>query len=201
MIESCPLTWPDGFARTKTPERSRFNTDRRGSVTLTRARRDLEWEIGHLGGTKLIISSNMPTRQDGGVYSRSREPEDSGVAVWFTLDGQPRVLACDRWDRCVDNTWALAKTVWAMRGIDRWGCSEVLARVFTGFVGIPEDAGKDWRSVLGVDGAEVTPETLRAAFRRRMKEAHPDAGGSEEEAVSVQDAYDQARRELEAHHA
>lgn len=202
MIESYPLCWPEGFRRTKHPERSRFLTDRYwGSITLTRARRDLEYEITKLGGTKLIISDNMPSRKGrsslpyGGAYARTREPDDSGVAIWFTLAGQQRVLACDRWDRCVDNTWALVKTVNAMRGIDRWGCSDVLARVFTGF-GIPEDAGKDWRAVLEVDGAELTPEELRAAFRRRMKEAHPDAGGSDEQALAVQRAYEEARREL-----
>jgi curved DNA-binding protein CbpA len=43
---------------------------------------------------------------------------------------------------------------------------------------------------LGVDD-DAGPAAIKRAYRRRTKECHPDAGGSEEEFRAVRDAYDQ----------
>ena len=37
-------------------------------------------------------------------------------------------------------------------------------------------------------------EAVRRAYRRRVKEVHPDQGGDEEEFQRVQEAYDAAKR-------
>lgn len=31
-------------------------------------------------------------------HSKAKEPDDPGVAVYWTMDGQPQVMACDKWD-------------------------------------------------------------------------------------------------------
>ncbi|MEO1038251.1 MAG: J domain-containing protein [Pseudomonadota bacterium] len=45
------------------------------------------------------------------------------------------------------------------------------------------------RDILGVP-PDADAATIRKAYRDRMKEAHPDAGGSDEAAARVQDARD-----------
>lgn len=52
------------------------------------------------------------------------------------------------------------------------------------------DEERTARKILGVE-ADADMETIRRAFRDRVKEAHPDAdGGSETEFKRVTDAYD-----------
>ena len=44
----------------------------------------------------------------------------------------------------------LAKSIEAMRGIERWGPSQMMERTFTGFAALPEKSGSDWWDVLQV---------------------------------------------------
>ena len=37
-----------------------------------------------------------------------------------------RAIACDKWDSIRDNLHAVAKTIEALRGIDRWGTGEMV---------------------------------------------------------------------------
>lgn len=60
----------------------------------------------------------------------------------------------------------------------------------TGFFGAPADADPDHYGALGVP-ASATPAELRAAYRRRVVETHPDkAGGDGSEFRRVQAAYE-----------
>lgn len=208
MIDAYPLQWPEGFPRTKSPEQSRFGRydwrNRKSSLTLHKSRQEVYDQVRLLTGKReleqadCIISTNMKTRKtDGEVYANAREPEDSGVAVYFRYHGSQRVLACDRWATVKENLHAIALTLDAMRGCDRWGVSDMLERLFTGFVGIPEDAGKGWQSVLGI-GPRASKSDIQSAFRKKIKLAHPDAGGSDEFAAIVNQAYRQALIEVEA---
>ena len=43
----------------------------------------------------------------------------AGVAVYFTWDGEQRSMACDRWHKIESNMRALAKSINALRGLDR----------------------------------------------------------------------------------
>lgn len=151
MIESYPLHWPAGWPRTEKPKASRFDT------SLADARDGLLEEIRLLGGRDVIISTNQETYMRGGreiPYAKQlRMGEDCGAAVYFTLNGESRVFACDRWDRLQDNIQAIRLTIAALRGIERWGSSEMLNRIFTGFAALPETTGDDnraWWQVLGL---------------------------------------------------
>src|SRR3712207_8918795 len=48
------------------------------------------------------------------------------------LKGEKRVLACDKWDRIADTIHAIAKTIEATRGIERWG-SVTTEQAFAGY--------------------------------------------------------------------
>lgn len=55
--------------------------DRAFQVNFAKARDDLLSELKKLRATKIVISCNIPTRQDGLPYAKFKKPEDSGVAV------------------------------------------------------------------------------------------------------------------------
>ena len=79
--EAYPLTWPTGRPRTRWPEVSRFD------VTLGKAVKDISDEVSRMGGSHLVLSSNLPTKRDGLPYANSRQPDDCGVAVYFKYKG------------------------------------------------------------------------------------------------------------------
>jgi hypothetical protein len=74
-------------------------------------------------------------------YAKYKTPDDPGVAVYFELNGRSQVFACDKWDRVEDNLQAIRKTIEAIRGIERWGSSEMLNRIYKGFQALPEQTG------------------------------------------------------------
>jgi hypothetical protein len=128
-----PLQWPDGWARTTVPTPSAFTTG------LAKARTRLLDEIRKLGGTDVVITSNMPTRRDGLPYATGeRGVADPGVAVYWTGEKQEeRVMACDSWQKPGDNIHAIALSVAALRGLERWGSSATVERAFAGFAALP----------------------------------------------------------------
>lgn len=169
MTEAFPLAWPGSRPRTAWPQRSRFE------VPFSTARDELMREISLLGGTLPVLSSNIRLKRDGLPYANEPEPADKGIAVYFTYKKQQMCFACDRWDRVRDNIQAVRHTIAALRGIDRWGTGDMMQQAFTGFVALP--APKDPHDVLGVRPG-ASPEEIDAAWRRKAKEVHPDAGGS-----------------------
>lgn len=133
-------------------------------------------EIRQLGGRQTIISTNIPLRNDGLPYASFRIPADKGVAVYFTLKNEQMVFACDKWDKIEDNVQAIRKTIEALRGLDRWGVSEMLKRAFTGFkaLGAPQGVKEqEWWQLLNL-APTATEEQIRARFRELAKLHHPD---------------------------
>lgn len=196
-ISAFPLAWPAGFPRT--PAYQREAGQFKG--TLDRVRRELLDEVNAivLGAdarhftirNHVVISTNMPVRNDGGIYASAREPADPGVAVYFTRKKVRVCLACDKYDRVWKNLRALQKSIEAMRGIERWGSTQLLDRAFTGFAALPEKTGPGFREILGIlPDAVLTEETILAAFRAKAKTTHPDAGGSHEAFAQLSQAKD-----------
>lgn len=104
------------------------------------------------------------------------------------------VFACDKYNRSEDNIYAIAKTVDAMRGIERWGASDMMERAFSGFKALnAENDGESWWSILGCD-PHASQEQIDAAYKIKARQAHPDLGGSAEAMQKVNIARDQARR-------
>src|SRR5690606_9584801 len=126
-MEAYPLQWPDGWPRTDRPARARFDT------SFARARAELLNELRLLGATGVVISSNIELRRDGLPYANAKQPDDRGMAVYFTLRGEQQCIPCDVWDRTEDNLQAIRLTVAALRGLDRWGAKEMVNAAFRGF--------------------------------------------------------------------
>src|SRR5271170_6432852 len=121
MTEAYPLQWPFGRPRKMYPDSSKF-----GNRTIDQAINILRKQITMLGGGTAVISSNMRLRLDGYPYSNQAQPSDKGVAAYFTYKDRPMCFACDRWDKVQDNVYAIAMTIEAMRGIERWGSGSMV---------------------------------------------------------------------------
>jgi len=137
------------------------------------------------------LSTNVPLRRDGLPYSLQREPEDRGVAVYFLWHGKTMVFACDRWNKVEDNVRAVTKTIEAIRGIERWGASEMMERAFTAFEALPPP--RSCWDILGVS-PYATAADISAAYHTKARTMHPDVGGSEAAMSELNRANDEAIR-------
>jgi hypothetical protein len=207
-----PLQWPARLARTKPADRKRSafggRTGRDGLSPHATATEVID-ELARLGSGAWVITSNLPSRGPAGVpYADAPKGEDPGIAVWFEYAGLERVLACDRWYRPEENLRAIAKSIEAMRGLERWGVADVMANVFTGFAaalpaGQPEK--RSWREVFGVaalvdtllgSSTDDLLAVVKARHRKLIASAHPDAGGDHADAAELNAALAEAEKEL-----
>ena len=190
MTEAYPLYWPEGWPRTKYPTWSKFKPG--GFATECQKVYD---ELDRLGASHAIVSSNIELRNDGLPYSNRRTPTDAGVAVYFTLDGRPQCIPCDRWGAVEENARAIWKSIEALRGLERWGAKSFVDAAFRGFEALPAPGVKHWRHVLG--SAVVTLDDAETRYRKLARERHPDRPtGSEAAMADLNVAIDMAREEL-----
>jgi DnaJ-domain-containing protein 1 len=195
-----PLRWPVGRPRTPASGRkwALWKEDGR-RLTLTIGRRRLREQVNMMTRrgqawrvTNQVLSTNIRFTL-AGTRDQSvsrRDPDDVGVAFYFKLDGRPHVLACDLWDTVQDNIAAIAAHIEALRGQERWGVAD-LVQAFAGHVALP--APEQWWEVLGVD-RHADAAAIDAAWRAKMRVAHPDRGGSDAAAARLNWARDEGKR-------
>jgi DnaJ-domain-containing protein 1 len=165
---------------------------------FTRNRDEVVKQLDLLRARNVVISTNMQPRGDGLPYAKQREPQDSGVAVYFDLNGEQQCIPCDKWDTVAQNLRAVALTIEALRGIERWGAKEMVNAAFRGFKALPAEAiitpytAKPWHEVLEL-APTASPETIKAAYRSMLHRHHPDKGGDERRFQEVQRAYAEAK--------
>lgn len=214
-----PLQWPGSSRRTPAESRkkSSFGGRGQGNVSPYEAACELVHELKLLGTSHIVITSMLPTRQDGMPYADGRHGSlDPGVAVWFVYEGRERVFACDRWRTPGENLRAVTLSVAAMRGLERWGMADVVEKAFAGFAALPAGSGetinakpvipkRPWSEVLDAEGLLATklPKSdilviVKQRYRDKMAAAHPDRGGSPELAAELNAAMAAAEQELAA---
>ncbi|HEX7907321.1 MAG TPA: J domain-containing protein [Paraburkholderia sp.] len=200
MTTAYPLQWPTGRPRTDRYRREHGKFD----VTFARARDNIVAEVRLLCGGRyaadpnIVISTDIALRRDGLPLANQRAPEDPGVAVYFTYKKRQMSFACDRWLKIEHNMQAIAKTIEALRGIARWGTGDMLEAAFTGFTALPAPGvPRHWREIIGVEPHVRDLATVRAEYRRRAAQHHPDrAGGSHEAMTELNAALAAAEKEL-----
>jgi hypothetical protein len=193
-VEAFPLQWPAGRKRTDHWQRERAKFD----VSFARARDNIVREVGLLTGGRwgpepyTVISTNIALRRDGLPLASQRQPDDPGVAVYFTYKKRQMSFACDRWQKIEHNMQAIAKTIEALRGIARWGTGDMLEAAFTGFTALPAPgATREWWEVLGLH-RHATRDEITQAARRLASEHHPDRGGDPQRMAEINVARDKA---------
>lgn len=180
--------------RTRFPDRSRFRSDWRTTLV------ELSYEIERLGGTSWVLQidvSDYDLRKDGGLRANAR-PMTVAIRVTFTAKAKgPLSFAIDQYDDWRDNVRAVAKTLEALRAVDRYGvattgeqyrgwtaidnrsatmtheqAAEFIAHWSGNWSGNPPDVVA---KMILADIATVLPFVYRAAAKR----AHPDATGDD----------------------
>lgn len=189
--EAYPLHWPIGRPRTPSHKREegRFKT------TPGRATDEIFEELRRMGVRLPVLSTNVVLRQDGIPYANRKPPEDPGIAVYFEYKGKQFTFACDRYDRVHKNIKATAKTIEALRGIERWGTGEMVQQAFAGFAALPApEAKKPWWEVLEVP--HYAPWGDIVARRNQLaKINHPDRGGNLDRMAEINAAFKDAEKE------
>lgn len=142
MTTAFPLAWPDGWPVTPDWKRRKdhnFGSKVYGPLTFDRARRGLTDELQRLGARNVVLSTNLPIRQDGMPYAGAalKRMESPGVAVYFTLNKKPMVMAQDAYADIAANCRSLALAIDGMRQLERHGGGLMMERAFSGFAALP----------------------------------------------------------------
>jgi hypothetical protein len=204
-----PLAWPSGWRRTTSRRQAMFSKKVRSTngvgssylrtenLSVGDGLQRLQGELRRLGARNPVISSNLRCNLDGSI--KANQPKmlaDPGVAVYFRLNQQPRVLACDKWNSAADNMAAIAGHIEAIRAQERYGVG-TLDQAFAGYAALPPVGGTqggDWRAELGFAPNElISPNVVEARYRKLLQERHPDHGGSHDAIVRLNVARDAAR--------
>ena len=165
---------PDGRTLERTIRKHRIK-----EVTMTVAIGRLQQQLDKLGAEHLMLSSNVLLRLDGLPRGGQRDPEDPGVACYFTLNKKRLVFACDKWTRVADNIAAIAAHIRSIRSVENYGVGTT-EQSFEGYRSIEDFSNgvMPWRRVLGfAEDARPTLQEVETKWKSRMKEVHPDMTG------------------------
>lgn len=182
-----PVDWPIGRPKTRARQEAKWR-HQGGRVLFDVALRRLKEQVELVTKSgqswrmrELTLSTNYDLRADGRPRRDRGHPTDPSVAFFFELDGEPHLLACDRFDTVPDNIAAIAAHIEALRGQERWGVA-TMKQAFAGHVALP--APEQWWQVLGVSNS-ASDEEIDRAWKGQIKDAHPDRGGSEQRAARL----------------
>lgn len=187
------LEWPPGFERTPAHDRDRSRkfSASRGDTTEALA---TEMDRLDVNDWRCATGSGGSHTKQNGLPKYSANPDDPGFVLRWSKDGEQFAVACDAYATLDSNMRAVLLWVQEtrMRG-DRpvvTGEDEfATARLPSG----DEDAIEAMppaHEVLGVD-ADASEAEVRRAYQRRVKETHPDQGGSAEALERVRRAKEQ----------
>lgn len=200
MIEARfhPLgTWPGK----RTP--ASYRKPARFKLTLGRTYSLLESELNKLGATNIQILAGFTLdqiRNDGWPRSTARRPSDPGVILSFQGRKGALSFPCDRYTTWEDNLRAIALSLEALRAVDRYGVTQQ-SEQYRGWQQLPpaSSAAKSMDADLAAtilagysvfSAKEIIrdPGKRQEAYRQTARATHPDAGGSHEAFVQVQEA-------------
>jgi hypothetical protein len=188
MIWASPLQWPAGQPRAPHRRNSAFQ------ATIYSATTKLQHELRLLGASNIIATSNLKiSKHLNRPLADQKQPDDRAVAIYFELKGHELCVAVDRWAFVEDNIHAIALSIGAIRGLERWGGGDMVERSFQGFTALPAGThhGAEWWHILDVP-PNASREMIDRAYRRLALELHPDKGGDPQRFVVVQTAYERA---------
>lgn len=184
MKESYPLQWPFGWERTPAINQTK------GQFQV----KDFKLAFNGLAREIRLLSDDENPYLTHNMMASQREPDDTGVAVYFTYEGRQVCIPCDKYDKVKNNIRGIEKTIEALRGIQRWGCKVVMERTVHAYT-VPMLTSSNWRAILRLP-EKVTLLQVEKQYKALAKENHPDQGGSPEQMAEINQAVEQARREL-----
>jgi hypothetical protein len=194
--QAYPLQWPNGWPRThrSAQKSSRFKTE------YSRACEKLQTELRGMKARNIVVSSNLPISRNGVPYSEAAKKriDDAGVAVYFLWKGKSHSMARDEYYTVHENIMSLSHAIGHMRGLSRHGGDHMMTQAFAGFAALPapenSKPSRPWFEVLGLPPDCNDRDMIEAAFKVKMKKAHPDLGGSSEAVYELTEAKADALR-------
>lgn len=200
-----PLEWPIGWPRSK----NRVSGNRRYTRKshsgymkpwpINSAGEELFKELGRLGAKDCIVTSNLAIRKDGMISGNQRYDEDMGVAVYFSLDGKPLVMANDTFFEPQNNIRQLTIALQNLRHLSENGGAIMKQRAFSGFSALPAPmSGEEpYYSVLNfLPDEELTEAKINTRYRKMAKQHHSDTGGEDGRMAALNVARDRALASL-----
>lgn len=195
-----PLQWAGPITPAE-QRRSRWAFRAGWSDTL----RLLEDELWRLDADRVVVEADFrerDLRRDGMPRADARQPEFPGVRIAFDSKHGPLVYATDAYEFWQHNVRAVALSLEALRAVDRYGVTK-RAEQYTGWraIGVgpatPMDTGPMTEAqardlLLALVGVPNGDNSDLALYRRAVKIAHPDQGGSR----AVWDQVQEARKAL-----
>ncbi len=183
------LDWPAGWDRTPAEQRERNRSFEASIATTTDElatemdRMDVDHWRGSIG--------NQHTKSNG-LPLHNANPDDPGFVLRWTDDGEEFAVACDDYSRLRDNIrtvylWVHETRMRSQRPVKTGDAEFAAARL---------PSGEDEEAVVATaaphEVLEVAPDAgdavVKAAFRQKMKSAHPDQGGDTEQFERVRNA-------------
>lgn len=184
------IEWPAGWDRTPARRRRKkrsFDTGLRD--TIDELEHELETGLD-VDDWRLDTAAQHQERNPKYPYADA-SPDDPGAVVRWSKDGEQFAVACDRWSRLRDNVREILKYLADKRrmsnrpvqtGRDEFSNARLPPGDEEGGVAIAVPAETDPHDVLGVD-PDASDDDVKAAFRKKVKEAHPDGDGNGEYSV------------------
>lgn len=192
MTQAYPLTWPKNWPRVKDRKASQFKT------SIERAISNVEGALKAFALDSKIKVENMLVSSNYGLTTRN--PEDPGVAVYFTWDGLSTCIAVDRYARLEENLQAIYHCIEAERTKLRHGGLNLVRAAFRGYAALPPPSsadGRAWRTVLKVHAQCDDLTHVEYAYKILAQQAHPDKpGGDAGKMAELNAAIAAARSEL-----
>lgn len=185
MVFKTPLNWPQGYPRTVARKSALFSS--RGSagglrsLTVTEASKRLKEELARHGvrdmDVDMVVLTNLKVGVSGLPRADQPEPSDPGVVVNWEVNGKPRNMPIDIYDRVADNIAAVAATLKAMRDIERHGGKVIQDKAMEAFDALP--APDSCWQVLGlaypIKGPTAKADVLQA-FKHAAGQQHDHRG-------------------------
>lgn len=183
------IDWPHWADRTEGHLRERTS---KFSVTLHQSLKDIETELeDRLGVDDWRLSTAAPHRKRDGLPYADSNPDDPGVVVRWSMDGEQYCVAADQYTDLRDNARAIGLYIEEKRKMGNRPVHTGQDEFATARLPSADDdaivAREPPHEVLDV-APDAPDGVVKAAFRELAKHKHADQGGSTEEMIRLQEA-------------
>jgi len=185
------IDWPTAWERTPHAERERAT---KFGASLAKSSMQIEKEMSRMDVDNFRASTASGGRyvKDNGLPKHNANPDDPGFVLRWSDGGEQFAVACDQYAELRDNVrsvyfWVHETRMRSQRPV-RTGESEfAAARLPSGDEEDAVVATAPPHEVLEV-APDASDPVVQAAFRQKMKSAHPDQGGDAAQFERVKNA-------------
>lgn len=170
------LDWPPGWERTPAGRRTK---GRKFQASLGQTTKQIEGEMKRMDVDDWRGSIANQHTKSNGLPLHNANPDDPGFVLQWSKDGDQFAVACDAYSRVRDNVravylWIHETRLRSQRPVKTGDTEFAAARLPAGDDVVA--AGPPPHEVLDISPDASRDEVLNA-YKKRLKEVHPDQGG------------------------